>query len=279
MDADLSERVQHQLGNEVSGPTQSFSEGVSQILRAGKLGSRARSLSLSVWDRTKQSVHSHFEDLIHLIKSNDADLTEVVIPPHTIDARGLTALAYALRQNTTVRKFDCCFNDTAGDASAAAAFAALLLDNMTITELNLSETGLGQAGVSTLAASLAQPGCASVEISLAGNSCGEVGAQVLASALLANHAVRFLNVADNDIGDVGCAALAKAMAASGVEIVFSGNRVGNLGAEAIAGAMGERQLAANISCNSIGAAGAAALCIHGGTVRLTCLGTNCVPRA
>jgi hypothetical protein len=129
------------------------------------------------------------------------------------------------------------WNNQLGDAGAQA-LAAALKTNTALTTLDLSYNDLGDAGAQALAAALkTNPSLATLQ--LGSNQLGEAGAQALAAALKTNTALTTLYLGGNQLGDAGAQALAEVLKTNTAltTLYLGGNQLGKAGAQALAAAL------------------------------------------
>lgn len=120
------------------------------------------------------------------------------------------ALAKCLRRTSTLQRV--ALPGNAINDHLALVLVAGLVDNKTITRLDLSQNSIGAGGAAQLARLL---GAASVivDLSLADNSIDVAGARHLAAALASNTSLQCLNLRLNGaLGDEGAAAIIDALA-------------------------------------------------------------------
>ncbi|XP_069857372.1 ribonuclease inhibitor-like [Dipodomys merriami] len=82
-------------------------------------------------------------------------------------------------------------------------FRSVLAQNKSLLELQLSSNKLGDSGVQELCQGLGQPGCVLRVLWLGDCDVTNNGCSSLASALLANHSLRVLELSNNCMGDPG----------------------------------------------------------------------------
>jgi Ran GTPase-activating protein (RanGAP) involved in mRNA processing and transport len=192
---------------------------------------------------------------------------------------GHLALAEALRAGTTLEDLDCRMTDPAAVTFAevlrvnrsltrlsadgsircagAIALANALTENVTLTELNLSENSIAAAGAASLGEALAANSTLT-KLNLSENSIGAAGAASLVGALARNSALKTLSLYSNDIHDEG-GSLAEALAETlSVNTVLTNlnlgeNDIRRQGAIALADALaGNTTLATlELGCNDI----------------------------
>uniref|UniRef100_A0A7S1C7J5 S1 motif domain-containing protein n=1 Tax=Bicosoecida sp. CB-2014 TaxID=1486930 RepID=A0A7S1C7J5_9STRA len=141
-------------------------------------------------------------------------LRELRLEGNCFGKRGIQALASALHGNSTLRKLSLAGNDghlkSAGAAPVAAAICGV--DSCcAVEELDLRQTGGGNAVADALASSLAHAECPLRVVSLQGNGITAAGAIALANALEHTTRLRRLNMLWNPIGHDGLEALADAL--------------------------------------------------------------------
>ena len=110
-----------------------------------------------------------------------------------------------------------------------------LLDNKTITELDLKGNGFGPSGVLYFA-ELLKLSVTILELDLGSNLVGDAGAKVIAQNLERNNSLRRLDLSDNYIHEAGCKALSLAVQFNDtlVELNLSKNSIGKAGCRHLA---------------------------------------------
>jgi hypothetical protein len=136
------------------------------------------------------------------------DCDEINLEENEIGAEGASALADALKVNTSVAKIDLEGNDIG--AEGASALAEALKVNITATDINCMFNKIGDAGASALADAL-EENKSVTNINLGYNIIGDEGASALANALKQNTSVTNIYLWDNRIGAEGTSALADAL--------------------------------------------------------------------
>ncbi|XP_032704621.1 NACHT, LRR and PYD domains-containing protein 13-like [Lontra canadensis] len=86
-----------------------------------------------------------------------------------------------------------------------------LLENKSLTHLNLRRNSLGDEGVKLLCEALSRPDCRLQNLDLSGCSLTAGGCQELANALQHNHNVKILDLGSNDVRDDGVMHLCEAL--------------------------------------------------------------------
>ncbi|CAE7525324.1 NLRC3 [Symbiodinium microadriaticum] len=197
---------------------------------------------------------------------------------HRIGYAGAQALAGALMENKTLREIQLACNQI-GDAGAQA-FAEALKENKSVTEVSLRSNQIGDAGAWALAQAIKENKTVT-EIDLSSSQIGDAGARALAEALKENKAVRMIKLSSSRIGEVGAQALAQALKENKTvtEIDLAFTQIGDAGARALAEALKENKTVKRINLfrSQIGYAGAQALAgalMENKTLREIQLGCN-----
>ena len=118
--------------------------------------------------------------------------------------------------------------------------ALALVDNVTLTNLNLDAVCIDDDNVAAIAAALGANNSALVRLSMKGSSIGDAGARALAHMLSHNSTLKQLNMDGNSgVGDVGATAIATALGAHSqssalVHLGMEGCSIGEVGAKALA---------------------------------------------
>jgi hypothetical protein len=121
-----------------------------------------------------------------------------------------------------------------GDVGAVALAFALKNNNF-ITELYLMNANVGPSGANKLAGML-KVNYTLERLYLQSNTIGDKGAEALSSALKENISLRLLNLARCEIGDIGGASLAEGLLENEAlhKLYLYNNNIGNIGAAALA---------------------------------------------
>jgi len=187
-------------------------------------------------------------------------VTDMNLPESSIGAKGVMALAEALKVNKSVTNIDLHHNRF-GDEGIMALAEALKF-NISLTSINLSENKIGDKGAMALAEAL-KFNISLTSINLSENKIGDKGAMALAEALKVNKSVTNIDLPRNRFGDEGIMALAEALKfnISLTSIDLSQNRLDDDDAMALAIALIVNKSVTNISLyhNKIGDGGAIAL--------------------
>ena len=118
--------------------------------------------------------------------------------------------------------------------------ALALVDNVTLTNLNLDAVCIDDDNVAAIAAALGANNSALVRLSMKGSSIGDAGARALAHMLSHNSTLKQLIIDGNSgVGDVGATAIATALGAHSqssalVHLGMEGCSIGEVGAKALA---------------------------------------------
>ena len=173
---------------------------------------------------------------------------------------GIKALADALRVNTTLTTLD--FSDSCIGDYGAVVLADALQVNKTLTTLGLGRIDIGADGATALAGAL-QVNATLTTLGLGGNDIGADGATVLADALQVNTTLATLDLSDNDIGADGATTLADALQVNTTltTLALYGNNIGDTGAAVLADVLKVNRTLTALALygNNIGDTGAAAL--------------------
>jgi hypothetical protein len=129
------------------------------------------------------------------------------------------------------------------DADDARAIAAELEVNTTLTELNLWDNPIGDAGAASLADAL-RANTALALLILYKNLIGDAGATALAEVLAVNTTLTELNLFKNLIGDAGAASLADAFRINTTLTMLNlgSNSIGDAGSAALTAAVDSNPL-------------------------------------
>lgn len=141
-------------------------------------------------------------------------LEELRLDGNCIGPVGVAALAASMQHNSTLRSLSLAANDghmSTGGAAAVAAAVAAEGSRCALEELDLRQTGGGNAAADALASSLANPCCSLRSVSLQGNEVTAAGAIAIANALEGAGQLYRLNLLWNPIGHEGLEALADAV--------------------------------------------------------------------
>jgi hypothetical protein len=128
--------------------------------------------------------------------------------PEKIDAEGASALADALKANTSVANINLSRNKIG--VKGASALADALKVNSSVTEINLSSNRFGVKGAAALADALTVT-TSVTEIDLRYNTIGDEGASALADALEVNMSLTKIDLSYNGIGNEGAVVLIDAL--------------------------------------------------------------------
>jgi hypothetical protein len=192
-------------------------------------------------------------------------VTNINLAANDIDTAGASALAEALKVNTSVTLIDLSDNEIGNEgtsafpdalkvnsivtaidlynspgigAEGAAALAEALKVNTSVTAINLWCTRIGDEGTAALAGALTV-NTSVTTIHLNSNKISPKGASALADALKVNSTVTRIGIGRNAIGDEGLSALADALKVntSVTDIFLEKNEIGDEGASALADAL------------------------------------------
>ena len=180
--------------------------------------------------------------------------------PHAIRDSGAAILAHLMATNSTLTELYLSQNGI-GDSGAAALAKAVEI-NSTLTKLDLSCNRVGDSGAAALAKAV-EINSTLTKLDLSYNGIGDSGASELAKAVETNSTLTQLKLNSNNIGDSGAAALAKAVEINSTltEFYLKANEIGDSGAAALAKAVeiNSTLTELGLSDNGIGYSGAAAL--------------------
>lgn len=159
--------------------------------------------------------------LLGLLQSNATDgtrraigsllknYTELDLTGLSIGDRGAAALAAALADNETITSLTLSHNKIGDDG--AAALAAAVISNSTLKKLKLSHNKIGDRGAAALADGL-KTNSTLTGLGLYSNKIGDKGAAALADGLKTNNTITDFGLHYNDgISNIGMAALADAL--------------------------------------------------------------------
>lgn len=144
------------------------------------------------------------EEVLECIKMNipfslSPSMEELNLRFHNIGARGLCAVARALKYNRTLQSIGLWGNDIGPEG--ARVLADSLIVNTGLKEIYLSYNYLGDEGVIELARALAK-NTTIKDISLCNNRITDVGAQVFLDALEKhNRTIKWIGIGDNPISE------------------------------------------------------------------------------
>ncbi|XP_072891315.1 NACHT, LRR and PYD domains-containing protein 12-like [Hemitrygon akajei] len=141
------------------------------------------------------------EDLVSAVITNTA-LTELNPSNNKLGDSGVKLVSAALR-NPECKMQKLGLRDVGLTDSGAEDLVSALSTNTSLTELDMSENELGDAGVKLVSAALRNPECKIQKLWLTRVSLTDSGAEDLASALSANPSLTELNLSDNKLGDSG----------------------------------------------------------------------------
>ena len=180
--------------------------------------------------------------------------------PGVIDDAAAAALAAVLEANTTLTNLDLQGNNIG--PAGAESLATALKTNRTLTNLNLRGNDVDPAGAEALATAL-KTNTTLTKLNLRGNNIDPAGAESLATALKTNTTLTNLDLRVNNIGPAGTESLATALETNTTltNLNLSFNNIGPAGAESLATALKTNTTLTNLylSFNNIGSAGADSL--------------------
>ena len=135
-------------------------------------------------------------------------ITQLNLSENRLVARDCTALAEAIKHNSTITQLNLARNQLGtGDCTA---LAEAIKHNSTITKLNLSWNRLG-AGDCTAVAEVIKHNSTITQLDLAGNGLATGDCTALAEAIKHNSTITQLNLRYNQLGTGDCTALAEAI--------------------------------------------------------------------
>ena len=139
------------------------------------------------------------------LRNNDRTLLELDLSDNDkIRDEGVTALALALKGNTTLEVLDLGSNKISDEGATALAIA--IKGNTTLHTLSLDKNQISDKGATALA--YAMPGNRTLQrLYLHYNQISDEGATALAQAMKGNTTLRVLNLINNQISDEGVTAL------------------------------------------------------------------------
>ncbi|GBG27966.1 NACHT, LRR and PYD domains-containing protein 1 [Hondaea fermentalgiana] len=197
--------------------------------------------------------------LANALKENTS-LQKLALSRNLIGDHGATALANALKENTSLQDLALQWNEVGDDGATALANA--LKENTSLQKLNLSKNGIGDSGAEAVACALAEHKSLQ-NLNLQKNGISTDGAKEIAEAFVKSQVLEMLKLGWNAIGDDGAVHVAKALEEnkSLLFLEFRGNDITGDGAKQLANALAESESlkALDISNNNIGDDGASAL--------------------
>ena len=135
-------------------------------------------------------------------------ITQLDFPWKELGTGDSTALAEAIKHNSTMTQLNLSWNDLGtGDCTA---LAEAIKNNSTITDLNLSVNKL-RTGDCTALAEAIKHNSTIIQLNLSNNGLGTGDCTVLAEAIKHNSTLTQLNLSNNGLGTGDCTALAKAI--------------------------------------------------------------------
>ena len=170
------------------------------------------------------------------LRSNDRTLQELYLNYNQISDKGVSALAIAMKGNTTLRLLSL-YNNQISD-KGATALAQAMKGNTTLHILSLSCNKISDKGATALA--IAMKGNTTLrKLFLENNQISDEGATALAQAIKGNTTLQVLWLDNNQIRDEGVTALARALEGntSLQELWLDNNQISDEGVTAMAQAM------------------------------------------
>ena len=278
--------------------------GARQLVNALMVNTTLRTLNLSL-----NVLHDDGARIFAEFLKGNKTLIALDLSGNDIGDPGATLIAASLQINTTLKFLDLSRNPSICNHGAISLCEALKV-NRTLTALNLSETGIGDAGIRSLAevlkatSSLTSLLLSDVRISarsvrpiaevlrvnstlncldFQGNKVSIGGARLIAEGLELNTALKYLNLSRNNIRASGAQFLAEALKVNATLSILglSKNDLRARGAQLLSEGLGVNTALTqlDLSRNSMGAAGAhsiaEALKVNGTVTRLS-LSTNAI---
>ena len=174
-----------------------------------------------------------------LLEGGQGRLQVLRLCDNLVTHSGALHLAEALKRNSREGSNSClhtldCSQNRVGDVGAAAIADAILL-NCGLVELLLASNDVGNMGAQGLARALASAEVKLALLDLSENRISEVGAKVLAAALCGNTSLTRLDFSDNCLFDWGAREMSKLLLANTAITTLSldGNGIGRHEAAAI----------------------------------------------
>ena len=181
--------------------------------------------------------------IINNMGINEKDSSNII---SQIGATGATAIANALKVNSSLTSLNLTGNNYIGGATGATAIADALKVNSSLTGLSLNSTFIGDTGAIAIADAL-KVNSSLTGLSLEYNSIRSSGGTAIADALKVNSSLRTLSLTNttkeapgnNYIGDTGAIAIADALKlnSSLTYLHLGSNNIGDTGGTAIANAL------------------------------------------
>ena len=171
--------------------------------------------------------------LLALTLGSHLQITQLNLSGKGLGTGDCTALAEAIKHNSTITQLDLSENELGtGDCTA---LAEAVKHNSTITQLDLSRNRLGEGGFTALAEA-AKHNSTITQLDLSKNGIGTDDCTALAKAIEHNSTITQLDLSENNIGTGDCTALAEAIKHNSTitQLNLSRNRLGEGGFTALA---------------------------------------------
>mmetsp|Transcript_32348 Transcript_32348/g.47473 ORF Transcript_32348/g.47473 Transcript_32348/m.47473 type:complete len:414 (-) Transcript_32348:102-1343(-) len=175
-----------------------------------------------------------FQQLLDWIKRNDRAMHTINLRNKSVNDDDVVSLADALLQNISITHIDLSRNRI-GDRGAIA-LATVLKHSPKLIELRLGMNEIGPIGARYLADALKDDVCRMKYLHLVGNDVGVEGAKAFAEALEENSHLEKLGLEQNAIENDGACALGVALIRNNslAKLELGGNDIGPIGADALA---------------------------------------------
>jgi len=178
-----------------------------------------------------------FSRFLEKLQTNNEYFTKLVLKHKTITEQQLKALFKGMRKHEFLHFLDVSHHVLCGDDSKILNLSKMLLHNISITTLIISNNYILPDRIFSIAEALSSN--TTLEVLELNNNCiQQEGAFAIANALLANPrtSLKSLSMSSNAIGDIGTDAIAKMLITNDtIEILnLNNNQIGDAGAEAIA---------------------------------------------
>lgn len=192
------------------------------------------------------------------------DQESVSLKHRGLGAAGGVALFECLRANTCIHALDLEDNQLGlgvdPDSGGLDHISRALADNKLLMLLDLSYNNLSSRGCAAISSALSTSSI--TDLSLRGNSMGDLGALAFSKALASNRTITKLDVSDNNIDEAGSVALASLLVkCEKLRFAdFSWNSIRLAGAQALTTALKESKVVRlNLAWNGLGDRGAKSL--------------------
>ena len=170
------------------------------------------------------------------LRNNDPILQRLDLSNNQISDEGATALAQAMKGNTTLQRLYLDNNQISDEG--ATALAQAIKGNTTLHRLDLDNNQISDEGATALAQAM-KGNTTLPRLSLRCNKISDEGVTALAQAMDGNTTLQRLDLYNNQISDEGATALAHALKGNTTlqRLGLSHNLIGDEGATALAHAM------------------------------------------